>query len=182
MVRVAPDGNLALADLIRDWTHSSRHNAWKHIQTLSTRGLLPQRDNTYIGNSSSYVVTAEEWDNIKLHMPHREHVWERPRQACLYVVQYDTVWDCVKIGRASDVAKRLCSLKETHNFRLVFVASFPGYCHTGRLVHKQLPAYRSAEGTGSEWFNAPAQYAITVISELIEQNRPVSLSSSESEL
>ena len=150
MVRVAPGGILALADLIRDWTHSSRHNAWKHIQTLSARGLLPQRDNTYIGNSSSYVVTAEEWDNIKLHIPRREHVWERPRQACRYVVQYDTVWDCVKIGRASDVLKRLRSLEESHNFRLVVVASFPGYGHIGRLVHKQLSAYRSAEGAINE--------------------------------
>ena len=49
----------------------------------------------HIGTGFSYVVTAEEWNNIKLHIPRREHVWERPRQACLYVLQYDTVWDYV---------------------------------------------------------------------------------------
>ena len=119
------------------------------------------------------------WDNIKLHILRREHAWERPRQACLYVVRYDTVWDCANIGRASDVAKRLRSLEESHNFRLVLVASFPGYGHIGKLVHKQLSAYRSAEGASNEWFNAPAQYAVKINNELIEQIRPEPLSSSE---
>ena len=97
-------------------------------------------------------------------------------------MQYNTVWDCVKIGRTSDVAYRLRTLEESHNFRLVLVASFPGYGHLERIVHKHLLKYRSKEGPGREWFNIPAQYAIKVINELIEQNRPVSLSSSESEL
>ena len=97
-------------------------------------------------------------------------------------MQYDTVWDCVKTGRASDVLKRLRCLEESHNFRLVLVASFPGYGHIERLVHKQLSAYRSAEGAINEWFNVPAQYAVKIINTLILQNRPESLSSSESEL
>ena len=102
--------------------------------------------------------------------------------ANLYVMQYNTVWDCVKIGRTSDVAYRLRTLEESHNFRLVLVASFPGYGHLERAVHKHLLKYRRKEGPGREWFNIPAQYAIKVINELIEQHRPVSLSSSESEL
>ena len=97
-------------------------------------------------------------------------------------MQYNTVWDGVKIGRTSDVAYRLRTLEESHNFRLVLVASFPGYGHLERIVHKRWSAYRSVEGAGSEWFNAPAQYAIKINNELIAQNRPESLSASESEL
>ena len=135
----------------------------------------------YLGIRSSYVVTAEERDSIKFHIPRREHVWGRPCQACLYVLQYDTVWDYVKIGRASDVSKRLCSLEMSHNFRLIVVASFPDHGHLERAVHRRLSVYRSKEGPGREWFNVPAQYAIKVINELIEQNHPESLSLSESE-
>ena len=87
-----------------------------------------------------------------------------------------------KFGRTSDIANRLRELEMSHNSRLVVVASFPEHGHLERAVHKRSSAYRSTEGAGSEWFNVPVQYAIKVISELIEQNRQESLSSSDSEL
>ena len=127
-------------------------------------------------------MTADEWGAIKHHLPYREYIRMRAPPADLYVVQYSTVWDCVKIGRASNVENRLRQMGASQNFRLVLVALFPGRGHIERAVHKRLSAYLSKEGTSNEWFNAPAQYAIKIINEPIEQNRPESLSSSESEL
>ena len=179
MVRASPDGKLALVDLIKEWTKTTSDNACIHIQNIRRKGLLPQPTKSSLGRGRpSHMVTASEWDVIKLHLPYRDCM----APSDLYVLQYNTVWDYVKIGRASDVSKRLCSLEMSHNSRLIVVASFPGRGHLERSVHRRLSAYRSTEGAGSEWFNVPAQYAIKIISELIEQNRPEFLSSSESEL
>ena len=92
------------------------------------------------------------------------------------------MWDCVKIGCTSDITNRLRHLEASHNFRLVVVASFPDHGHLERAVHRQLSAYRSTEGASNECFNVPAQYAVKMTNELIEQTRPESLSSFESEL
>ena len=179
MVRVAPDGKLSLSDLIRDWTKTSSENAVLHIQNIRRKGLLPQPTKSSLGRGRpSHMVTASEWDVIKLHLPYRDCI----APSDLYVMQYTTVWDCVKIGRTSDITNRLRQLEASHNSRLVVVASFPDHGHLERAVHRRLSAYRSAEGASNEWFNVPAQYAIKIINGLIEQNRPESLSSSESEL
>ena len=172
MVRVAPDGKLSLSDLIQDWTKSKGANASHRIQCLADKGLLPHRNKVSLGGRPSHTVTADEWDDIRPHLPSSD----------LYVAQYSTIWDCVKIGRTSDITNRLRQMEATHNSRFVVVASFPDHGHLERAVHRRLSAYRSAEGASNEWFNVPAQYAIKIINELIEQNRPESLSSSESEL
>ena len=182
MVRVAPDGKLSLSDLIQDWTKSGGANASHRIQCLANKGLLPHRNKVYLGGRPSHTVTADEWDEIRLHLPYREHMYMHAPPSELYVMQYSTIWDCIKIGRTSDITKRLRQLEASQNFRLVVVASFPDHGHLERAVHRRLSAYRSAEGASNEWFNVPAQYAIKIINALIGQNRPESLSSSESEL
>ena len=145
--------------------------------------MLPPRAKVQLGRGRPlHVVTADEWGAIKHHLPYREYIRMRAPPADLYVVQYSTVWDCVKIGRSSNVENRLRQMGASQNLRLVLVALFPGHGHIERAVHRRLSAYRSAEGANSEWFNAPAPYAIKLINELIEQNRPEPLSSSESEL
>ena len=136
--------------------------------------MLPQPTKSWFrGGRPSHMVTASEWDAIKLHLPYRECI----APSDLYVMQYNTIWDCVKIGRTSDITKRLRELEMSHNSRLVVVASFPEHGHLERVVHERTSAYRSTAGAGSEWFNVPVQYVIKVINELIEQTRPESLSS-----
>ena len=180
MVRVARDDKLfLLSDLIMDYTKTGDRNANIHIRNMSGKCLLPQPTNSWIkGFRPSHMVTLSDRDAIKLHLPYRECI----APSDLYVMRYNTIWDCVKIGRTSDITKRLRELEMSHNSRLVVVASFPEHGHLERAVHKRLSAYRSTEGAGNEWFNAPVQYAVKLINELVEQNRPVSLSSSESEL
>ena len=115
--------------------------------------MLHQPTTSWLGSGRpSHMVTASEWDVIQLHLPYRERI----APSDLYVMQYNTIWDCVKIGRTSDITKRLRELEMSHNSRLVVVASFPEHGHLERAVHKRLSAYRSTEGAGSEWFNVPA--------------------------
>ena len=148
MVRTTTDGYLSLSDLIQEWTSTGKRNANLHICNLVTKCWLPQRDKVHLGNSTpSYVVTREEWDEIKLCIPQRlvARPMERPND--LYVLQSSTVWDCVKIGRSSDVQNRIRILEAGHNFRIVLLAVYPGKGHLERRVHRQLKAYQSQFGS-----------------------------------
>ena len=139
------------------------------------KGVLPQRNKVYLGHGGtpSHIVTAEEWDEIKQPLP------SPPND--LYVLQYSTVWDCVKIGRTSNVQSRVHGLEKGHNCRTVLLAVYPGKGHLERRVHQQLKAYQSDFGAGSEWFNLSADYALKVINEVIRQSQEESPSFSESE-
>ena len=127
MVRTTADGFLSLNDLIQDWTNTSASNASHHARNLALKGALPQRDKVCFGHSVnlSHAVTREEWDEIKFCIP---YLIARPitPQADLYALQYSTVWDCVKIGRSSNVQSRIRKLEECHNFRTVLLAVYPG--------------------------------------------------------
>ena len=123
--------------------------------------MLPHRDKVHLANGGapSYVVTREEWDKIKFCIP---YLIARPvtPQADLYVLQYSTIWDCVKIGRSSNVLSRIRKLEEGHNFRTVLLAVYPGKGHLERRVHQQLKGYQSNFGAGSEWFDLSADYVL----------------------
>ena len=97
------------------------------------------------------------------------------------MLQYSTVWDCVKIGRSSNVQRRIRKLEEGHNFRIVLLAVYPGKGQLERHVQQQLKGYQSNFGAGSEWFDLSADYALKVINEVIRQSREESPSFSESE-
>merc|ERR1712155_411023 len=83
----------------------------------------------------AYVVTADEWQQIKTHLLRFMQAHRRPT---LYAVQYSNVWDCVKIGRCSDVNERLRAIGVGHTYGPRLTATFPGYDHPERRVHKQL--------------------------------------------
>ena len=183
IVRTTTDGYLSLTDLIREWTNTGKQNANLHIRNLVAKCLLPHRDKVHLGNGGtpSYVVTREEWDGIKHHISQHRAASDTG-QADLYVLQYSTIWDCIKIGRSSDVQSRIRSLENGHNFRIVLLAVYPGKGHVERRVHQQLEAYQSNFGVGSEWFDLSADNALKVIHEVIRQSReePPSFSESES--
>ena len=182
MVRTTVDGYLSLSDLIREWTNTRKRNANDHIHNLALKGVLPQRDKVHLGHGGtpSHVVTREEWDKIKFCIP---YLIARPiiSQADLYVLQYSTVWDCVKIGRSSNVPGRIRELEKGHNFRIVLVAIYPGKGHLERRVHQQLKGYQSKFGAGSEWFDLSADYALKIINEVVQQSQEESLPFLESE-
>ena len=182
MVRTTIDGYLSLSDLIREWTNTSASNARDHIHNLALKGVLPHRDKAYLGNGGtpSHVVTREEWDGIKHHISQHRAVSDTG-QADLYVLQYITIWDCIKIGRPSDVQNRIRSLETGHNFRIVLLAVYPGKGHLERHVHQQLKGYQNNFGAGSEWFDLSAEYALKVINEVIQQSQEESLPFLESE-
>ena len=130
MVRTTVDGYLSLSDLIREWTSTCASNASNHVRNLALKGLLPQRDKVCFGGQGnlSHVVTREGWDGIQHHISQHRAVSDTG-QADLYVLQYSTVWDCIKIGRSSNVLSRIQRLEEGHNFRIVLVAMYPGKGH-----------------------------------------------------
>ena len=182
MVRTTVDGYLSLADLIREWTNTGKNNACDHIRNLALKGLLPQRNKVCLGHGGlSYVVTREEWDEIKICIPQRLIARPVTPQADLYVLQYSTIWDCVKIGRSSNVQSRIRRLEEGHNFRTVLLAVYPGKGHLERHVHQQLKGYQSSFGAGNEWFDLSADYALKVINEVIQQSQEEPLPFSESD-
>ena len=182
MVRTTIDGYLSLTDLIQVWTNTSASNAYKQIHNLELKGLLPQRNKVCFGQGSlSHAVTREEWDGIKHHLPQRLIARSFAPQTDLYALQYSTVWDCVKIGRSSNVQRRIRKFEEGHNFRTVLLAVYPGKGHLERRVHQQLKAYQNNFGAGSEWFDLSADYALKVINAVIQQSQEESLPFLESE-
>ena len=137
MVTTTADGYLSLSDLIREWTNTGKQIANLHLRNLALNGALPHRDKVYLGNGGtpSYVVTREEWNGIKHHLPQRLIARSFTPPNDLYVLQYSTVWDCVKIGRSSDLQRRIRSFEAGHNFRIVLLAAYPGKGHLERRDH-----------------------------------------------
>ena len=182
MVRTTTGGYLSLSDLIQDWTNTGDKNACHQIHNLELKGLLPQRNKVCFGQGSlSHAVTREEWDGIKHHLPQRLIARSFAPQTDLYALQYSTIWDCVKIGRSSNVLSRIRCLEEGHNFRIVLLAVYPGKGHLERCVHQQLKGYQSSFGAGNEWFDLSADYALKVINEVIQQSQEECLPFLESE-
>ena len=182
MVRTTVDGYLSLSDLIQVWTNTSASNAYKQIQNLALKGALPQRVKICFGQGNlSHVVTREEWDEIKNHISQRLIARSFAPQTDLYALQYSTVWNCVKVGRSSNVLSRIRKLEEGHNFRIVLLAVYPGKGHLERCVHEQLKRYQSNFGAGNEWFDLSADYALKVINEVIQQSQEECLPFLESE-
>ena len=168
MVRTSVDGKLSLVDLIKDLINTDNTNAWKHIQTLLKKGLVPQHEKVMLSRGKpAYVVTANEWQQIKTHL--QRYLPDRHRPI-LYAVQYSNVWDCVKVGRCKDINERLRTLCVGHNFGIKLLASFPGYGHLERRVHERLAAFQSTDGSGTEWFTVPGCFALKIISEVIAQS------------
>ena len=90
-------------------------------------------------------------------------------------MQYSNVWDCVKIGRCNGIHERRRAIGKGHNFELQLIASYQGQGHLERRVHKHLEDFRSSNGLGAEWFNAPGVYALSAVAEVIKQSHQESL-------
>ena len=173
MVRTASDGKLSLADLIAGYTNTTRSNASVHISRLTDKKLIRPCERFRFGRGiSTPVVTEDEWLAIQpLLSP----------ASGLYVLQYSTVWDHVKIGRAQNIDDRVRSLGSSHNFQIKVLAFHPGLGYLEQHIHRRLLAYQSTDGSSTEWFNVPGSYALKVVDEVIQQSRQGSLSSSEPE-
>ena len=173
MVRVTRDGKLSLADLVADYTNTTHSNARIHIRRLTdNKVILPCERFRFGRGTCTQVVTKDEWLAIQpLLSP----------ASGLYVLQYSTIWDCVKVGRTHNIDARVRGLCSSHNFQIKVLAFHPGLGYLEQHVHNRLRAYQSTDGSSTEWFNVPGSYALKVVDEVIQQSRQESLSSSESE-
>jgi hypothetical protein len=81
----------------------------------------------------------------------------------LYVAQRSDAPRLVKVGRASDVAKRMAALQSGHVFRVSAAAVFPKLGALEAAVHKRLRRCR-VEGFGArEWFECDVETAVEAI-------------------
>ena len=80
----------------------------------------------------------------------------------LYIFANTLIPGILKIGRSCDVERRRLSMQQSHPFRLVTVATFPGAGHLEPRVHATLNALLVA-GPGREWFNVSPSDAIHAI-------------------
>ena len=174
MIRTTRDGKLSLADLIAEYTNTTHSNARIHIRRLTDNKLIRPCERSRFGRRGicTPVVTADEWSASQpLLSP----------ASGLYVLQYSTVWDHVKIGRAQNIDDRVRGLCSSHNFQIKVLAFHPGLGYLEQRVHRRLLAYQSTDGPNTEWFNVPGSYVLKVVDEVIQQSRQESLPSSESE-
>ena len=173
MVRTTRDGKLSLTDLIVEYTNTTHSNAGFHIRRLIDKKLIQPCERFRFGpGACSHVVTKDEWLAIQpLLSP----------ASGLYVLQYSTIWDRVKVGRAHNIDDRVRGLCSSHNFQIKVLGFHPGLGYLEQHVHRRLRAYQSTDGSSTEWFNVPGSYALKVVDEVIQQSRQESLSSSEPE-
>jgi hypothetical protein len=81
----------------------------------------------------------------------------------LYVAQRSDAPRLVKVGRASDVAKRMAALQSGHVFKVSAAAVFPKLGALEAAVHKRLRRCR-VEGFGArEWFECDVETAVEAI-------------------
>ena len=80
----------------------------------------------------------------------------------LYIFANTLIPGILKIGRSGDVERRRLSMQQSHPFRLVTVATFPGAGHLEPRVHATLNALL-VDGPGREWFHVSPSDAIHAI-------------------
>jgi len=72
----------------------------------------------------------------------------------LYVVQSHTT-GAFKVGRSSNVEKRLKQLQTGSPYHLRVILILPGQGHRERELHRKLKGYESQSNDGGEWFIEP---------------------------
>ena len=128
MIRTTRDGKLSLADLIAEYTNTTHSNARIHIRRLTDNKLIRPCERFRFGRGTcTQIVTKDEWLAIQpLLSP----------ASGLYVLQYSTVWDRVKIGRAQNIDDRVRSLVVGHNLQHeIFV--LPPWLRASRAARPQ---------------------------------------------
>ena len=170
MVRHAPDGRMSLYDLVAEWTHAKPSNAYTMLQRLMRKGIVHCNYDrvTLGGGMPTPIVTDQEWISIRSHLPSQTYMASRRKADDLYVMQYSTRDDIVKIGRSRNIEQRRRHLQDGHIF-VTLVAAFPSFGCLERLVHKQLAMFRSTAGAGREWFEVTRDQAIKTIQFVIAQ-------------
>ena len=120
MVRRAPDGRMSLYDLVAEWTHAKPSNAYTMLQRLMRKGIVHCNYDrvTLGGGMPTPIVTDQEWISIRSHLPSQTYMASRRKADDLYVMQYSTRDDVVKIGRSRNIEQRRRHLQDGHNFLL----------------------------------------------------------------
>ena len=163
MIRRAPDGRQSLIGLIAAWTHTTRQQSGRILQSLTKTGVVPHYETKSFRGKPTPFVTEDEWAMVRRHI--------RVRTDDLYVMRYSTAADTVKIGRSRDVELRRRSLEVCQNFYVTLVACFPGHGHMEATVHNHLQPFRSRAGAGREWFNVTGEQAVVAIRWCLENHQ-----------
>ena len=148
MIRTAPDGRQSLIDLIVALTRTGRANAFRLLQRLTDKGIVPQYETVSLhGGPPTPIVSALQWAEIRSHFPSDDYIARIRMPDDLYVMHYNGHHDYVKIGRSRDVEKRRRDLESGHIFVTV-AAVFHSYGHMESIIHNQLQMFRSTLGAG----------------------------------
>ena len=119
MIRAAPDGRQSLIDLIVALTRTGRGNAFRLLQRLTDKGIVPQYETVSVhGGPPTPIVSASQWAEIRSHFPCDDYIARIRMPDDLYVMHYNDQPDYVKIGRSKDVEKRRRDLESGHIFLL----------------------------------------------------------------
>ena len=97
---------------------------------------------------------------------------ERPVEQQLYLLRYPWQDSPIKVGRAHDVAVRICQLESGHNFRLQLLAVFPGLGPFEHKAHALLSNYRASGGRGQEWFQITLPQALLAVALCVHSGPP----------
>ena len=117
MIRTAPDGRQSLIDLIVALTHTGRTNAFRLLQRLTDKGIVPQYETVSLhGGPPTPIVSALQWAEIRSHFPSDDYIARIRKPDDLYVMHYNGQHDYVNIGRSRDVEKRRRDLESGHIF------------------------------------------------------------------
>ena len=117
MIRTAPDGRQSLIDLIVALTRTGRTNAFRLLQRLTDKGIVPPYETASLhGGHPTPIVSALQWAEIRSHFPSDDYIARIRMPDDLYVMHYNDQHDYVKIGRSRDVEKRRRDLESGHIF------------------------------------------------------------------
>ena len=171
MIRTAPDGRQSLIDLIVALTRTGRTNAFRLLQRLTDKGIVPQYETVSLHKGPpTPIVSASQWAEIRSHFPCDDYIARIRMPDDLYVMHYNDQYDYVKIGRSKDVEKRRRDLESGHNFFVTVAAVFHSYGHMETIIHNQLQMFRSTLGAGKEWFNISKDQAIKAIKRALQNH------------
>ena len=135
MIRTAPDGRQSLIDLIVALTRTGRANAFRLLQRLTDKGIVPQYETVSLhGGPPTPIVSALQWAEIRSHFPSDDYIARIQKPDDLYVMHYNGQHDYVKIGRSRDVEKRRRDLESGHIFVTV-AAVYHSYGHMVSIIH-----------------------------------------------
>ena len=175
---------LSVYDVISAMTGLSNNNCSNVFERLCTRfpevfGNVPRYKCPGRGQTWTPVCTEEGMRQLIALLPSHNvamgratGVWRPPKRRKtatddLYIMCYSTDTTAVKIGRSQDVGKRKRSLEAGQNFHVHVLAVFPEQGPLEAHVHEHFADKRSTQGAGTEWFQIPAQEAVSLVGNVV---------------